>query len=195
MVTSMTKIPGRSTLGRQVTDRLDLYFLTRRGRHVAAVIDADDLQRLIEAAENLADIEAARAARAEIAETGEAAIPRDQVKGRSRPGVSYRIDFAPAAVRQLRKLGPAARRRIQAAVELLSTDPRPAGAKQLVGGDGEWRVRTGDYRIVYEIHDRLLLVLVVAVGRRDIFAPAELIRLQIRGHPGENVKSGLVLLR
>jgi antitoxin Phd len=58
----------------------DPVFLTRRGRRVAAVIDADDLQRLIEAAEDLADIEAARAARAEMADSGEAAIPWEQVK-------------------------------------------------------------------------------------------------------------------
>jgi len=84
--------------------------------------------------------------------------------------VSYRIVFAPAAVRQLRKLDPTVRRRIQAAVELLSTDPRPAGAKKLVGGEGEWRVRTGDYRIVYEIYDRKLVVLVLALGhRREIY--------------------------
>jgi mRNA interferase RelE/StbE len=39
-----------------------------------------------------------------------------------------------------------------------------------VGGAGEWRVRTGDYRIIYEIHDGELLVLVVAIGhRRDIY--------------------------
>lgn len=53
-------------------------YLTRRGRRVAAVIDADELDRLIEAAEDLADIEAARAAREEIAEQG--AIPWDEVK-------------------------------------------------------------------------------------------------------------------
>jgi len=82
----------------------------------------------------------------------------------------YRIEVAPAAVRQLRKLDPAARRRVQAAIELLADQPRPSGATKLVGGDGEWRVRTGDYRIVYEIRDEVLLVLVVAVGhRRDIY--------------------------
>lgn len=91
-------------------------------------------------------------------------------QGRPWPDVTYRVDFAPAAVRQLRKLDPVARRRIQAVVELLATEPWPAGAKKLVGGDGEWRVRTGDYRVVYEIHDQVLLVLVVAVGhRRDIY--------------------------
>lgn len=84
--------------------------------------------------------------------------------------MSYRIEVAPAAVRQLRKLDRVAQRRVQAAIELLASEPRPKGAKKLVGGDGEWRVRTGDYRIVYEIHDNVLLVLVVAVGhRRDIY--------------------------
>jgi mRNA interferase RelE/StbE len=84
--------------------------------------------------------------------------------------MTYRIEVAPAAARQLRKLDPPARRRIQAAVELLAQEPRPAGATKLVSGDREWRVRTGDYRIVYEIHDQVLLVLVLAVGhRRDIY--------------------------
>lgn len=58
----------------------DPVYLTRRGRRVAAVIDADDLQRLIEAAEDLADIEAARAARAELAGVDIAPIPWEQVK-------------------------------------------------------------------------------------------------------------------
>jgi mRNA interferase RelE/StbE len=52
----------------------------------------------------------------------------------------------------------------------LAENPRPASATQLVGGDGEWRVRTGDYRIIYEVHDQVHLVLVLAVGhRRDIY--------------------------
>ncbi len=84
--------------------------------------------------------------------------------------MTYRIQIAPAAARQLRKLDTPARRRVQAAIELLADQPRPSGAKKLVGGDGEWRARTGDYRIVYENHDNVLLVLVVAVGhRRDIY--------------------------
>lgn len=84
--------------------------------------------------------------------------------------MSYLIEISPAAVRQLRKLDRPAQRRIQAAIELLATEPRPSGATKLVGGDGEWRVRTGDYRIVYEIHDGVLLVLVIAVGhRREIY--------------------------
>jgi len=84
--------------------------------------------------------------------------------------MTYRIEVAPAALRQLRKLDQPARCRIQAAIELLADNPRPPGAKKLVGGEGEWRVRTGDYRIIYQIHDGCLVVLVVSVGhRREIY--------------------------
>ena len=84
--------------------------------------------------------------------------------------MTYRIEVSPAALRTLRKLDRHALVRVQAAIELLADNPRPPGARKLVGGDGEWRVRTGDYRIVYEIHDRVLRVLVLSVGhRRDVY--------------------------
>ena len=83
-------------------------------------------------------------------------------EGGSGPRVTYAVMLAPAAQRQLRKLD----RRIQAALELLAINLRPPAAVQLVGGEGEWRVRTGDFRIVYEIHDGQLTVLVLAVGHR-----------------------------
>jgi mRNA interferase RelE/StbE len=84
--------------------------------------------------------------------------------------VNYAVSLAPAAQRSLRQLDPAARRRIQAALDLLAIDPRPPAAVQLVGGGGEWWVRTGDYRIVYEIHHGLLTVLVLAAGhRREVY--------------------------
>lgn len=84
--------------------------------------------------------------------------------------MTYRVTIAPSAARQLRKLDPPARRRIQAAIDLLADNPRPPAATQLVGGASEWRVRTGDYRIIYDIHDDELLVLVLALGhRREIY--------------------------
>lgn len=82
----------------------------------------------------------------------------------------YEVALTPVAARQLRKFDPQVRRRVQAAIELLATVPRPPAATRLVGGAGEWRVRTGDYRIVYEIEDERLLVLVLSVGhRREIY--------------------------
>ena len=80
--------------------------------------------------------------------------------------MTYEVALAPAAARQLRKFDPQVRRRVQAAIELLATETRPPAATQLVGGAGEWRVRTGDNRIVYEIEDERLLVLVLSAGRR-----------------------------
>lgn len=84
--------------------------------------------------------------------------------------MTYQVSLAPAAARQMRKFDPQVRRRIQATIELLATNPRPPSATRLVGGAGEWRVRTGDYRIVYEIENDELLVLVLSVGhRREIY--------------------------
>ena len=84
--------------------------------------------------------------------------------------MSYAVTLAPAAARQLRKFDPPAKRRIQGVLELLAEDPRPPAATRLVGGGGEWRVRTGDYRVIYEIHDAHLLVLVLRIGhRRDVY--------------------------
>ncbi len=84
--------------------------------------------------------------------------------------MTYLVKIAPTAERQLHKFDPQIRRRVQAAIDLLGENPRPPKATQLVGGAGEWRVRTGDYRIIYEIHDTYLVVLVLKVGhRRDVY--------------------------
>jgi mRNA interferase RelE/StbE len=84
--------------------------------------------------------------------------------------VTYAIQLSPAAARELRKFDPTVRRRIQAVLELLAEEPRPPAAKRLVGGAGEWRVRTGDHRVIYEIHDGQLLVLVLRMAhRREVY--------------------------
>ena len=84
--------------------------------------------------------------------------------------MNYFVNLTPAAARQLRKFDPPTRRRLQAVIELLADEPRPPAATRLVGGAGEWRVRTGDYRVIYEIHDAELLVLVLRMAhRREIY--------------------------
>ncbi len=68
------------------------------------------------------------------------------------------------------RLDPAARRRVGALIDSLTNDPRPAGMKALRGMPGLLRVRSGDYRVVYRVEDRELLVLVIAVGhRREVY--------------------------
>lgn len=84
--------------------------------------------------------------------------------------MTYDVVLSPPAVRELRKFDPPARRRIQAVLDLLAEDPRPPAATRLVGGAGAWRVRSGDYRVIYEIQDDRLVVLVLRAGhRREIY--------------------------
>jgi len=78
---------------------------------------------------------------------------------------TYRIEMRPAAVRALRKLDPTLRPRIQGAIALLADDPRPPASRPLRGRPG-YRVRVGDYRIIYTISDDVLLIVVVALGHR-----------------------------
>lgn len=79
--------------------------------------------------------------------------------------MTYQIQVLPIATRAIKKLPPEAKRRVQAVVELLAEDPRPPAAKKLTSRP-EWRVRTGDYRVLYRAHDDVLTVVVVHAGHR-----------------------------
>lgn len=84
--------------------------------------------------------------------------------------MSYRVQVSPAAARELKRLDPHARRRVQAVIELLSEEPRLPAAKSLVNSGGSWRVRTGDYRIIYDIYEGEVLVLILRAGhRREVY--------------------------
>jgi mRNA interferase RelE/StbE len=81
----------------------------------------------------------------------------------------YRIAIDPSALRSLRRLDPPIRRRIEAAIDGLAHEPRPPGCKKLASVEA-WRIRVGDWRIVYTIKDDVLLVLVVRIGHRpDVY--------------------------
>ena len=76
----------------------------------------------------------------------------------------------PAALRDLRKLEPAIRGRVGVAIDQLAQNPRPVGVEKLQGQENRYRVRVGEYRVLYEIEDRVLLVLVIRIGhRRDVY--------------------------
>jgi mRNA interferase RelE/StbE len=82
-------------------------------------------------------------------------------------GPRYELRFRPAALRQLRKLDSQAARRIKTATESLRSEPRPHGVKALTGQHGWLRIRVGDYRVVYEVRDSDLVVLVIQIGHRS----------------------------
>lgn len=82
----------------------------------------------------------------------------------------YHVKIAPAAKRQIKKLTKAIQKLIVERLEELAVDPRPPGVLKMEGEEGFYRVRVGDYRIIYEIQDRVLLIVVVKVGHRgDVY--------------------------
>lgn len=82
----------------------------------------------------------------------------------------YRVELARRAVRSLAALPRQEQQRIRAAIDLLASQPRPPGAAKLTGERRAYRVRVGDYRIVYEVFDERLVVQVVRIGhRRDVY--------------------------
>jgi mRNA interferase RelE/StbE len=88
--------------------------------------------------------------------------------------VAYRIDFTPAARRQLRRLDRSLQRRLSPVIDALASQSRPADARKLRGTVSAYRLRVGAYRVLYEIHDDRLLVLVIRIGhRREVHRPGE----------------------
>ena len=83
----------------------------------------------------------------------------------------YRLEIRPSVEKTLRKIrDPQLQRRLDATFEKLSENPRRQGAEKMSGFDNRYRIRVGDFRIVYEIHDTVLLVLILAVGdRKEIY--------------------------
>ena len=84
--------------------------------------------------------------------------------------MTYRVQLTPRAADELAALPPKAQRRIARKIDALAVNPRPRASKKLQGADDLYRIRSGDYRILYQIADKVLTVLVVRVGhRRDVY--------------------------
>ena len=83
----------------------------------------------------------------------------------------YRVLLRPPAQKFLRKLrDKSLTARLIAAMRGLASQPRPPGCEKLVGPDNLYRIRVGDYRIVYQARDEVLLVLVLKIGhRREVY--------------------------
>lgn len=84
----------------------------------------------------------------------------------STPG-PFTIEYDPKALKELTKLDKQVARRIVKAIDVLSVDPRPSGVRPLVGHRDLWRVRVGDYRVIYTIKDAELVVLALRVAHRS----------------------------
>lgn len=84
--------------------------------------------------------------------------------------MNYQIEFVKQAVKQFKALPTQDRERLQPKIDALATEPRPSGVVKLAGADDLYRIRVGEYRIIYSIQDEQLLILVVKIGhRRDVY--------------------------
>jgi len=82
----------------------------------------------------------------------------------------YRIEFLKTAQKEFRKLPKEVQQRMAAKIDALQVDPYPPDSKKLKNGHGRFRVRVGDYRVIYCPEDDELIILVIKVGhRRDVY--------------------------
>ncbi|ODG97877.1 addiction module toxin RelE [Nostoc sp. KVJ20] len=81
--------------------------------------------------------------------------------------MSYKVEILKGALKQLKKLSPELQKRIQVQIDDLAIEPRPNGGKKLKGKENAYRIRLGDYRVIYDIFDDILVVNVVEVGHRS----------------------------
>ena len=82
----------------------------------------------------------------------------------------YRVLLERGAERDLARLSSEINERVIAAIQALANNPRPPGCRKLVGSKNDWRIRVGDYRVVYEIADKIRVVRVNRVRhRREVY--------------------------
>ncbi len=81
--------------------------------------------------------------------------------------MTYQIQFSKGAAKQIKKLPADIKERIDKKILDLAIEPRPNSVKKLQGDDKSYRIRVGDYRIIYEIEDDILLVTVIKIKHRN----------------------------
>ena len=81
--------------------------------------------------------------------------------------MSYKVEISKGASKQLKKLSSSLQERIRMKIDALATEPRPNEVKKLKNREYGYRIRVGDYRILYDIFDDILLVTVVEIGHRS----------------------------
>lgn len=82
----------------------------------------------------------------------------------------YRLEFSKRAEKEFSALPRQIQQRLQPRIDELAVDPRPSGVKKLEGTDNQYRLRVGDYRIIYQLQDEILLIILLRIGhRREIY--------------------------
>jgi mRNA interferase RelE/StbE len=84
--------------------------------------------------------------------------------------VAYSVKLSPAAARQFRDLPRQVQERLQPRIDALADDPRPSGVKKMEGATDLFRIRVGDYRVVYQVDDAAQSIIIAKVAdRKDVY--------------------------
>lgn len=84
--------------------------------------------------------------------------------------MAYKVQFKKSAYKELKKLDKTSYKRIREAIDKLGQNPRPGSSTKLVGSSSLWRLKVGAYRVIYDIQDKKLVVIIIKVGnRKDIY--------------------------
>jgi len=82
----------------------------------------------------------------------------------------YTLEFTASAAREFRALDRHTQRRISTKVSELAEDPFPAGVRKFQGEEDHWRIRVGDYRVIYRVEKRRVVIVIVRIGhRREVY--------------------------
>jgi len=95
--------------------------------------------------------------------------------------LAYRVEFTPRAARDFKSRDGSVRGRIKQRIDALANNPYPSGIKKIEGEDELYRLRVDDYRILYQVKGKILLVLIVRIGhRRDVSGESAVRRIRAR---------------
>jgi len=85
-------------------------------------------------------------------------------------GAAYAVEFAASALREFKALERATQRRVATHIDRLTGNPFPPGSKKLKGSPDHHRIRVGDYRVIYKVDGKRLVILVLKIGhRREVY--------------------------
>ena len=84
--------------------------------------------------------------------------------------MSHTIEFSRRAERDFRNLPKSVQLKLAPKIDSLANEPRPRGVKKLTGEEELYRIRVGDYRVIYQVQDKALLVLVIKIAdRKEVY--------------------------
>ena len=137
------------------------YILDSDGNKKAVILPIEEYQELLEDLDDLAVIAERR---------DENTVPHHVLMEELEKMVIYQIEWKASSIKDLKQIDRSIIKLILKRINLLQNEPRPPGVRKLQGTTSMYRIRVGNYRVIYEINDNVLLIYVIRVRhRKDVY--------------------------